>query len=233
MNPTSNLTKLWSLSRSIPEAHLGAYPRTDRRRASASDLEKTVQLVRLTSATADRRRPRTTGHDEIVQVVRFFPQERLSERIIEHIVDVLIPQFLEEIVELVRSMSATADRRAIVDVPLPQKVKTMSRFSTRSSRSEFLRVSVNRSLSNLLSCGVVVTTLLSWCVSECAAGYPLSMCASVCRWCMQAFIGGSVQDSNGAETSSSTSGDGQGARRETETDHNGSQWSRRAQQKES
>ena len=63
--------------------------------------------------------------------------------------------------DLVSLMSAVADRRAIVDVPVPQFVKTMSRFSTRSSRSDFLRGFANRSLSNLLSCGVVVPTLLS------------------------------------------------------------------------
>ena len=48
--------KVWSLSRLFPEAQLGAYPRTDRRRTS-------VQILRWTSATADRRRPRTTGHE--------------------------------------------------------------------------------------------------------------------------------------------------------------------------
>ena len=58
-------------------------------------------------------------------------------------------------------MSAVADRRASVDVLVPQIVKTMSRLLTRSSRSDFLRGYANRSLSNLLSCGVVVPTLLS------------------------------------------------------------------------
>ena len=58
-------------------------------------------------------------------------------------------------------MSAVADRRASVDVLVPRIVKTISRFSTRSSRGEFLRGFANRSLSNLLSCGVVVPTLLS------------------------------------------------------------------------
>ena len=58
-------------------------------------------------------------------------------------------------------MSAVADRRASVDVPVPRIVKTISRFLTRSSRSDFLRGFANRSLSTLLSCGVVVPTLLS------------------------------------------------------------------------
>ena len=47
--------KMWSLSRLFPEAQLGAYPRTDRRRTGVSDLEKIVELVSLTSATADCR----------------------------------------------------------------------------------------------------------------------------------------------------------------------------------
>ena len=45
-----------------------------------------------------------------------------------------------------------------MDVLVPQIVKTISRFLTRSSRSDFLRGFLNRSLSNLLSCGVVVPT---------------------------------------------------------------------------
>ena len=65
------------------------------------------------------------------------------ERTCELIVDEPVPQNLEELAELVWSMSATADRRAIVHVLVPQI----------ASWSEFLKGSVNRSLSN---CQVVV-----------------------------------------------------------------------------
>ena len=50
---------------------------------------------------------------------------------------------------------------AIVDVPIPQIVKILSRFLTRSSWSEFLRRFVNRSLSNTPICTFSVF-FLSW-----------------------------------------------------------------------
>ena len=39
---------------------------------------------------------------EIVEVVKVIPQERISERIVEQIVDVPVPQIMEEIVEVVQ-----------------------------------------------------------------------------------------------------------------------------------
>ena len=55
---------------------------------------------------------------------RSFSLERILERIIEQIDDVPVPQILEVIVDWVRLMSATEDRRAIVDVLIPQIVKS-------------------------------------------------------------------------------------------------------------
>ena len=120
MTPTSQVLgvpvhrlrkKLKSASRLIPKAHLGAYPRADRRRASASDLEKIVELMRLTSATADRRRPRTTGHESnCAGCPVFFPGARHGEY---HQANCRCTSTsgLEEIVLLVSLTSATADCR--------------------------------------------------------------------------------------------------------------------------
>ena len=121
--------------------HRGAYRRTDRRRAGASDWEKIVELVRSTSATADPRVivdvpiPRIMTEQVLQRTMEQItdvpvppvveekcagcpnhsPKERISKRV-SQLVDEPVPQNLEEIVELVGWTNATADRRVCVDV---------------------------------------------------------------------------------------------------------------------
>ena len=52
---------------------------------------------------------------EIGEVVRLIPQERISERIAEQIVDIPVPQIVEEIVEVVQ---INHHRSAINSAPL-------------------------------------------------------------------------------------------------------------------
>ena len=61
--------------------------------------------------------PVPEGMEEIVKMVQIIPQVCISERLIEHIVNVSAPQILEEIVE-VANYERTCEQ--IVDVPVPQ-----------------------------------------------------------------------------------------------------------------
>lgn len=75
-----------------------------------------------------------------MEPVQVAPQERVSERIGEQIVDEPVPQNLKEIVELARLASATADVREILDVPDPQIKeriwqRTMEQMSTSACHS--------------------------------------------------------------------------------------------------
>merc|ERR1712032_294706 len=51
------------------------------------------------------------GVEEVVQVAKIIPQERVQQRTVEQVVDVPVPQVVEEIVE------------QVVDVPVPQTVE--------------------------------------------------------------------------------------------------------------
>ena len=52
---------------------------------------------------------------EIGEVVRLIPQERMSERIVEQIVDIPVPQIVEEIMEVVQ---INGHKSAINSAPL-------------------------------------------------------------------------------------------------------------------
>ena len=70
--------------------------------------------------------------EEIVKVIKLFPAERISERTVEEIVGMLVPQILEEAVEVVKAGSAVhifpqeriSERicEQIVDAPVPHVV---------------------------------------------------------------------------------------------------------------
>ena len=73
---------------------------------------------------ADYRRLRATGHESICAgCPNHSPKKRISNRV-SQLADEPVPQNLEVIAKLVRWTAAMADRRAIVDVPIPQIVKT-------------------------------------------------------------------------------------------------------------
>ena len=64
--------------------------------------------------------PRTTARERnFAELSRSFSEQRISKRV-SQLVDEPVPQKLEEIVERVRWISATADRRVIMDVLIPQ-----------------------------------------------------------------------------------------------------------------
>ena len=77
---------------------------TDCRCASVPDLEEIVNVVRLTSATADRRAIVVGLFHRLWRKVSRLSknalQERISERICEQIVDVPVPQVVEQVVEV-------------------------------------------------------------------------------------------------------------------------------------
>ena len=60
-------------------------------------------------------------------MIQLIPQERISERIVEHIVDVPVPQMQEQIVEVIKVIpqELVSERivEQIVDVPVPQIVE--------------------------------------------------------------------------------------------------------------
>ena len=62
--------------------------------------------------------------EEIVEVIRLVPQERIQERIEEEIIDVSDPQMTEDIVEVVKRIPEERAQNCavehIVDVPVPQ-----------------------------------------------------------------------------------------------------------------
>ena len=57
---------------------------------------------------------------------QFAPQERVPESIIEQTVDLPVSQILEEPRRTGEVDECMADRRAIVDVPIPQIVETIA-----------------------------------------------------------------------------------------------------------
>ena len=64
---------------------------------------------------------------DIVQVVQIISRKSASRSMFSQLVDVPVFLNLEEIVELVRKTSATADPPVIVDVTVPQIMEEMSR----------------------------------------------------------------------------------------------------------
>ena len=61
---------------------------------------------------------------DVVEVVQIIPQERIQQRIVEQIVDVPVPQVVEEILEVIKVIpqERVSERivEQIVDVPVPQ-----------------------------------------------------------------------------------------------------------------
>ena len=60
---------------------------------------------------------------KMVEVIQLVPQERIQERIAEQVVDIPLPQIMEEMTEVVLFMPRTRQNRTveqIVDVSIPQ-----------------------------------------------------------------------------------------------------------------
>ena len=90
----------------------------------------------------DGLRAQKTDREEILEVIQLVPQERVQERIVEEIIDVLVPEEMEKTVEVgmhIRQegmQSCTVEQ--IVGGPCPQTQKEIRKGDTaHSARTHF------------------------------------------------------------------------------------------------
>ena len=112
-----------------PSSQQQHYPRTN----TSSSSSKPIPFPTETTTTTDRRAlygyAHCTSYVAIVKASKFVPQERIADRICEHVVDVSVPQVVEQLIVVPKIPSQTESRSVpwnrFLAVPVPRMIEQL------------------------------------------------------------------------------------------------------------